>query len=221
MAIKTTKLSEFRLRQMRLAKAKRLGIEVDENGRVIRAPREDQTALRERMDDELRRGVPSLESISVMHHHHDPYRIDNPASHRNGRWFRDQIDRLLGSTAIIHLRGLHYVLVTAEVPKPHNGEVYRNTDADYQWLQEHCARHARWLGYVDFARIVDERNAPPEVFVIPRSSDPPDVRLFHGLGISLPYDLVPSLDSAMPSLSCFRLEPPQPIASSSWAKRYR
>jgi hypothetical protein len=33
-------------------------------------------------------------------------------------------------------------------------------------LVSDAAKAARWLGYVPFKRIVDERNAPPEIFVL-------------------------------------------------------
>jgi hypothetical protein len=65
-----------------------------------------------------------------------------------------------GLTSPIHLRGVHYVLVTRQVRKP-NGEQYENTDRDWSWLHNAVARAARWLGYVPFDRIVDERNDAP------------------------------------------------------------
>jgi hypothetical protein len=62
----------------------------------------------------------------------------------------------------IHLRGLHYMLMSDEVTKP-NGLPYTNTDADWVWLQENAAKAARWLGYLPFAQIVDNRNTPPVI----------------------------------------------------------
>jgi hypothetical protein len=46
-----------------------------------------------------------------------------------------------------HLRGLHYMLVSGEAIRP-DGKQYANTDADWVWLQEDCAKAARWLGYM-------------------------------------------------------------------------
>src|SRR5262249_11212087 len=76
-------------------------------------------------------------------------------------------------------------------------------------LQEHCARHARWLGYVDFERIVDERNAAPEVFCSDRVGTTPGVHIFAGTSIWVPEDLVPALNAAMPHLSCRSDSPPR------------
>ena len=110
----------------------------------------------------------------------------------------------------MHLRGLHYIFVSAaDIVKPFNGQLYRNTDADFQWLVEHVARAARWLGYVDFERIVDERNAPAEIYCLGSFTTKPRASLSQGFGIHPPdslngalAELVPSLDLAMPRPDC-------------------
>ena len=51
--------------------------------------------------------------------------------------------------------------------------------------KRHAAKAARWLGYVPFERIVDERNAPPKIFV-PESFDEPDSFISTGLPIEVP-----------------------------------
>jgi hypothetical protein len=89
----------------------------------------------------------------------DPYRLDTPAGHRDGQWVAAQVLRAFGPLRRFHWRGLHYAVVVAgDIVKP-NGEIYRNTDDDWLWLSEHAARPARWLGYVPFDRIIDNRNA--------------------------------------------------------------
>ena len=50
----------------------------------------------------------------------------------------------------------------ATLVKP-NGEVYRNNDADWTWLGNCAGKAARWLGYIDFERIVDNRNSEPVI----------------------------------------------------------
>lgn len=103
----------------------------------------------------------SLGDLTVLSAQVDPYRLDTPAGHRDGKWVADQIDRALRRGRKIHWRGLHYVLVsTSALVKP-NGEPYRNTDDDWTWLVNVAGKAARWLGYVPFERIVDNRNAPP------------------------------------------------------------
>src|SRR5262249_15440040 len=61
-------------------------------------------------------------------------------------------------------RGLHYLLVsTTGLTKP-NGQPYLNNDKDWTWLLEGAGKSARWLGYVPFERITDNRNADPVIF---------------------------------------------------------
>jgi hypothetical protein len=100
--------------------------------------------------------------LTVLYRDNDPFRLDTPAAHRDAAWFAEHLDRLLGERRV-HLHGLHYVLVAAGgVVKP-NGEMYRNTHADDDWLVE-AGKRARWLGYVSFDRIDDNRNDEPVIF---------------------------------------------------------
>jgi hypothetical protein len=39
--------------------------------------------------------------------------------------------------------------VVGNVRKP-NGDIYRNTDEDWQWLSTVAGKAARWLGYIPF-----------------------------------------------------------------------
>lgn len=104
----------------------------------------------------------SMTDYTVLAVQHDPYRLDTPAKHRDGQWLAEHIDRLDLNRRRIHLRGLHYALVSSTVLKP-NGEPYCNTEDDWNWLGEHPAKAARWLGYIPFDRIVDARNESPVI----------------------------------------------------------
>jgi len=103
----------------------------------------------------------------------DPYRLDTDAGHRDGGWIAEQLNRLLAPGKKIHWRGLHYLLVsTTSLTKP-NGEAYRNIEEDWTWLIDTAGKAARWLGYIPFERITDNRNAEPVIFhkarVVPKS----------------------------------------------------
>lgn len=66
----------------------------------------------------------------------------------------------------IHLRGLHYKISShGGIARP-NGQVYVNDDTMWQWLIDSAANAARWLGYVPFSRLRDERNAPPQNYLL-------------------------------------------------------
>jgi hypothetical protein len=113
----------------------------------------------------------SLGALTVLSSQRDPYRLDTPAGHRDGAWFAQQVGQFLEGTTTIHLRGLHYrISAAAEVRMP-NGLPYTNTDETWEWLTENAAKAGRWLGYVPFDRIIDERNAPPEIYV-PQAVEP-------------------------------------------------
>jgi hypothetical protein len=101
----------------------------------------------------------SLKSLTVLAPQNDPFRVDTDAGHRDGAWLANTLDRL-GITGQRHLRGLHYILIGQ--PKP-NGQPYTNTESDWRWLSESAAKCARWLLYIPFDRIVDQRNDEPVI----------------------------------------------------------
>jgi hypothetical protein len=101
----------------------------------------------------------SLQDLTVLAVQNDPFRVDTPAGHRDGKWLATKLVEL-DVKRQRHLRGLHYILLGQLKP---DGEPYTNTDADWNWLGR-AAKAARWLGYIEFGRIVDERNEEPEVW---------------------------------------------------------
>jgi hypothetical protein len=110
----------------------------------------------------------SLRSLTVLAPQNDPFRVDTDANHRDAAWLRDMLTELR-LTGPRHLRGLHYAFIGH--PKP-NGLPYTNTDTDWQWLAT-PAKAARWLGYVPFNRIVDQRNDEPIITLWTPPSHPP------------------------------------------------
>jgi hypothetical protein len=126
----------------------------------------------------------SLGDLTVLSIQVDPYRIDTAAGHRDGAWVAQQLNRLVGRTKKIHWRGLHYVIVAkGNIRKP-NGEVFHNTDDDWEWLSSVAGKAARWLGYVPFERISDNRNAEPVIFRKARVA--PEAYVSIGLDVSIP-----------------------------------
>jgi hypothetical protein len=124
-----------------------------------------------------------LADLTVLSAQVDPYRLDTPTFHTEGAWLAEQMIRLHLAERRIHLRGLHYALVsTAGLVKP-NGEPYRNTERDWLWLQSSAAKAARWLGYVRFDQITDERNSPPIIKV--KAAEPVETFVYVGDGIEI------------------------------------
>lgn len=133
-------------------------------------PPEEGASLRQVLQGACDESGCSLDALTVLSEQNDPYRLDSPAWHRDGAWLAEQLDRAVGSERRIHWRGLHYAIVAAgNIAKP-NGETYRSTHDDWRWLSEAAGKAARWLGYIDFERIIDNRNADPIVYRKPKAS---------------------------------------------------
>lgn len=135
----------------------------------------------------------SANALTVLAVQNDPFRVDTPARHRDGQWLAMHADRLGLGYRRIHLRGLHYMLVSGKVAKL-DGSPYTNTDEDWTWLVMHAAKAARWLGYLRFDQIIDARNAEPVINIRePKPELPPQPWISVGLDISVPeaVDLEP------------------------------
>jgi hypothetical protein len=133
-------------------------------------PPEEGASLRQVLEGACNESGCNLDALTVLSEQNDPYRLDSPAWHRDGAWLAAQLERAVGSERRIHWRGLHYAIVAAgDIEKP-NGETYRNTHEDWRWLSEAAGKAARWLGYVDFERIIDNRNSDPIIYRKPKAS---------------------------------------------------
>ncbi len=140
----------------------------------------DHGPLRTKLQQAMAEQHCSMKDLTVLAAHRDPYRQDTPANHREAGWLPDTIaDQGLGGQ--IHLRGLHYAIIGRRKP---NGLAYTNTDDDWTWLQSGPAMSARWLDYVSFDSIRDQRNDPPIMSLAPEH-DPTD-QLTAGLDIEIP-----------------------------------
>jgi len=169
--------------------------------------------LRRVLQDARGPGV-SMKDLTVLATQNDPYRIDTPSGHRDGQWFAEQFEWVREHLPRPHLRDIHYVISTVgrEILKP-NGDPYQNTDEDWAWLQSQASKAARWLGYVPFDAIRDNRNDPP--LVRPTAPMPP-----------IPYfDLgeikieIPSVEELEPRVGCCYFEGRQPYRIVLWGEK--
>ena len=120
-------------------------------------------ALRRVLEDTRCEQRCSRNKLTVLSVQVDPYRLDTPAGHRDGAWLAKQLSRAVGDERRIHWRGLHYAIVApGDILKP-NGMVYRNDYDDWKWLANNAGKAARWLSYIDFERIIDNRNPEPVI----------------------------------------------------------
>lgn len=123
----------------------------------------------------------NLKDLTVLANQNDPFRVDTPARHRDGQWLADTADRLGLGDRKIHLRGLHYMIIGE--PKP-DGTPYTNTDSDWRWLAGTAGKAARWLGYIPFDQIRDERNAEPVVRIFEEQEPEPYITV--GIDVDIP-----------------------------------
>jgi hypothetical protein len=104
----------------------------------------------------------SVDDLTVLSRDNDPYTAWR--RRREAEWFAGLFNRLVAADGTKHLRGFFYLLVSTTNLTGLDGNRFVNDYKNWQALQK-ASKAARWLGLVPFDRIIDERNAPPEIFV--------------------------------------------------------
>jgi hypothetical protein len=144
----------------------------------------DRSPLRRQVDGAIAANGTTkitMKDLTVLAPQNDPFRIDRPSAHRDGEWLAVTAQRLGLGKRKIHLRGLHYMIIGQTKP---DGTPYANTKADWEWLSSEAGKAARWLGYLPFDQIVDQRNAAPTVQIF--KAPAPYSYLTVGLDVSIP-----------------------------------
>jgi hypothetical protein len=119
------------------------------------------------IEDYMDRGA-TLDELTVLARDNDPFRQDRDEGHKLGRWLRATLEDMgfaVGEDGRkIHNRGLHYLLIGQRKP---DGQVYENNERTWKWLSDRVSKAARWLGYIPFTQVTDERNAEPVIRILP------------------------------------------------------
>jgi hypothetical protein len=169
----------------------------------------DNGRLREHLEAERTARGLTMGDLTVLSSQRDPFRLDTPANHRDARWLSDQVAVMLDTHKTIHLRGLHYMLLGRIRPC---GSTYVNDDPTWLWLSEKAAKAARWLGYLPFERIVDQRNAAPVVRLADEYAPRPMIDL-GGVRLELPAE-VPE-----PTVWLYDFKPQQPFRLALYCEK--
>lgn len=173
------------------------------------APEIGAGSLRQALDAARHANKVSMSDLTVLSSGRDPFRLDTPANHRDAAWLAERVADLLPADRTIHLRGLHYTLLGC--PKP-DGRVYVNDDGTWTWLSEKAAKAARWLGYLPFGRIVDQRNAAP-VVRLAGLLDPTPLLDLGELRVELPEEVTD------PTVHLVDHCPPQPFSLALYGEK--
>jgi hypothetical protein len=103
----------------------------------------------------------SIDDLTVLSPNNDPYTAWR--RRREAEWFAELFNRFVAAGATKHLRGFFYLLVSSRVVGP-DDKPFINDDKHWQDLLR-AAKAARWVGLIEFERIIDERNAASEIYV--------------------------------------------------------
>ena len=140
--------------------------------------------------------------LLVLAPQNDPFYVGTPASVDAAHWFAG-LWQDAGFTTGVHLRRIHYRLISIEGLTLPNGMPYENTERCWQAL---CAagKYARELGLVDPLAFEDRRNPDAHIYAnYERHDREPGWRIydpFSDLDLpSIEADLAGSLDLTMPS----------------------
>jgi hypothetical protein len=111
----------------------------------------------------------NFKSVYALSAGNDPYLAEMPARAGRAKWFAN-IYQSLGIEAGVHLRRIHYRLISqAEPIAMADGEPYQNTHNCWQMLIN-AARDARYLGLIPPLQFDDRRNPEPDIFFHPQAN---------------------------------------------------
>lgn len=99
----------------------------------------------------------------------DPFYAGSPGQRAMAEWF-GEIWQRFGYTTGVHLRRVHYQLVSQRDPHMYNGERYENTERCWGILCT-AAKYARYLGLVSATAFEDHRNPKPHMYLYTRWDD--------------------------------------------------
>jgi hypothetical protein len=109
-----------------------------------------------------------VERLLALSPNNDPFYAGGPAQRAKAQWFADLFERF-GFARGVHLRRIHYVLVSQSPPvEMPGGGRYQNTQRCWGELGI-ASKFARHLGLVDVGAFVDRRN--PEPHLVPGRPD--------------------------------------------------
>jgi hypothetical protein len=111
----------------------------------------------------------TVKDMLVLSQQNDPFYAGNGVEGEKARWFAELWERF-GYGSGVHLRRVHYRIVSEGAILKPDGEPYENNSRCWEYMQS-ASRQARYLGLVDPEEIVDRRNPAPNIYMGPGSGD--------------------------------------------------
>src|SRR5918997_44115 len=111
----------------------------------------------------------TVKDMLVLSQQNDPFYAGNGVEGEKARWFAQLWERF-GYGSGVHLRRVHYRIVSEGSILRADGEPYENNSRCWEYMQS-ASRQARYLGLVDPGEIVDRRNPAPKIYMGPGSGD--------------------------------------------------
>lgn len=119
----------------------------------------------------------TIPDLLAMARNNDPFFCGSPAQVDKAAWFAELWQRF-GYATGVHLRRVHYRLVSQHAPVMHDGQRYENTERCWSYLCE-AGKFARILGLVSAEAFEDHRNPDPHILVSARDAEPtPEFTLY-------------------------------------------
>ena len=144
----------------------------------------------------------TIPDLLAMARNNDPFFCGSPAQEDKARWFVELWQRF-GYTTGVHLRRVHYRLVSQHAPTMHDGQPYENTERCWSYLCE-AGKFARILGLVSAEAFEDHRNPDPHILVSARDEEPTPEFTLYDPELHLPsIDVDLGVDFYLPAPSVF------------------
>lgn len=103
----------------------------------------------------------AVDDLLALSPKNDPFYTGSAGQVEGAQWFAGLYHRFYGSGEQVHLRRIHYRIVSQDPPVAMpSGEPYQNTDGCWNYLTS-VSKWARYLGLVSVDAFVDKRNQDP------------------------------------------------------------
>lgn len=114
----------------------------------------------------------SVKDLLVLSPNNDPFYVGSKGQMEKAKFFA-KCYKQMGSPDKVHIRRVHYWLVSRSDVKKPDGSRYLNTEKDWSFLTM-CAKYARYAELVPVENMIDRRNPDPIINATNWEDDTPE-----------------------------------------------